>query len=51
MGSGLKDQESLQVNLVGRGGLKNVMAITDSGATHIFIFPHSLCHFDRFMAM
>lgn len=29
MGSGLKDQETLQVNLVGNSGLKNVMAITD----------------------
>ncbi len=31
IGSGLKDKESLQINLVGTGGLKNVMAITDSG--------------------
>lgn len=29
MGSGLKDQETLQVNLVGTAGIKNVMVITD----------------------
>lgn len=31
MGSGLKNEESLQVNLVGKDGIRNVMAITDSG--------------------
>ena len=30
MGSGLKNNESLQINLVGRSGLRNIMAITDS---------------------
>ena len=29
MGSSLKGEETLQVNLVGTNGIKNVMAITD----------------------
>ena len=29
MGAGLKDDETLQINLVGDRGLGNVMAITD----------------------
>ncbi len=37
MGSGLKDQESLQINLVGPDGLRNIMAITDSG-TFYFVY-------------
>ena len=31
MGSGLKNQESLQVNMVGNDGMRNIMALTDSG--------------------
>ena len=30
MWSGLKNNESLQINLVGKSGLRNIMAITDS---------------------
>ena len=29
MGSGLKGEETLQINIVGTTGMKNVMAITD----------------------
>lgn len=36
MGSGLKNEESLQVNLVGKDGIRNVMAITDSGKCSYF---------------
>ena len=45
MGSGLKNEESLQVNLVGKDGIRNVMAITDSGkslSTSITQFLSSL---------